>query len=301
MDTVFIMLDPELHRCFITNTTALYGDAGTAWLQSLPALLDRFANQYALSQLNPINHLSFNFVASGVQQGNQIIIKLGLNEKALAKEATCLTAFDKHGGVTLIAHEPGMLLLQRACPGTPLRSTFPHHDWEATRITCQQIATLHQSAIPSSHAFSDLSEILSVLDHSLAIPTHVILRARQLRDHLLATTQHPVLLHGDLHHDNVLRHDDGWLAIDPKGFIGDPVFDVCAFIHNPIPELLQVDQPANIISARIQWCSDILHMDKQRILDWLYVKSVLCWAWCLNDNLNPNHFSTFTTLLNDIQ
>ena len=110
-----------------------------------------------------------------------------------------------------------------------------------------------------------------------------------------------MLLHGDLHHDNVLRHEDGWLAIDPKGFIGDPVFDVCAFIHNPMPDLQQIDQPANIISARIQWCSDILHLDKQRILDWLYVKSVLCWAWSLDGNLDPSYFSTFTTLLKGIQ
>ncbi len=94
----------------------------------------------------------------------------------------------------------------------------------------------------------------------------------------------------------VLDGDD-WLVIDPKGFIGDPVFEVCAFIHNPIPELLDQENSIEIINQRIQYCAKNLGYSIQRIQDWLYVKSVLCWAWCLDDNIDPSHFKQFVMLL----
>jgi streptomycin 6-kinase len=42
-----------------------------------------------------------------------------------------------------------------------------------------------------------------------------------------------MLLHGDFHHDNILLGNHGeYIIIDPKGVIGDPVFDVPRFILN---------------------------------------------------------------------
>jgi streptomycin 6-kinase len=41
-------------------------------------------------------------------------------------------------------------------------------------------------------------------------------------------------LHGDLHHDNILSSDRGWLAIDPKGLVGDPIYEVANLFRNPV-------------------------------------------------------------------
>lgn len=46
------------------------------------------------------------------------------------------------------------------------------------------------------------------------------------------------MLHVDLHHDNILQNGNEWLVIDPKGVVGEPAYEVAAFIHNPMPELL---------------------------------------------------------------
>jgi streptomycin 6-kinase len=51
---------------------------------------------------------------------------------------------------------------------------------------------------------------------------------------LLAAPQDVCALHGDLHHGNVLDFKErGWLAIDPKGLIGDRGFDFANIFCNP--------------------------------------------------------------------
>jgi streptomycin 6-kinase len=63
-----------------------------------------------------------------------------------------------------------------------------------------------------------------------------------------------------------------------------------AYLYNPIPELLQEDSASEIIAARIKLFSKALGISEQRITDWLYAKSVLCWAWCLKDRLAPEYW-----------
>jgi streptomycin 6-kinase len=134
-------------------------------------------------------------------------------------------------------------------------------------------------------------------------------KAKHLREDLLKSTTKEVLLHGDLHHDNILKNgdsksrrssksEDGWLVIDPKGFIGDPAFEPAAYLCNPIPELLQENQPREIIENRINICSAELDIDSRRIADWLYAKSVLCWAWRLEDNLDASYWHNLLKNIN---
>lgn len=286
-------------QTFKQNIINIYGNQGKNWLAGLPALTAELARKYQLTDLQPVDNMSFNYVATGFQHKNPIILKLGLNKKALAKEADCLQAFAGQGVVKRLASESGMILMQRAVPGTALKEYFPAGDQQAVSILCECIQQLHTADIPQQHHYYHLTEVLSVLDNDLDIPQDILFKARQLRDVLLSSSEKTVLLHGDLHHDNIVKHDESWLVIDPKGFIGDPVFEVCAFIHNPLPEVLEQANPTERINERIQACADQLGFSKQRIQDWLYVKSVLCWAWCLDDNMSEDYFKRFVSLLDE--
>src|SRR5690606_23152783 len=108
-------------------------------------------------------------------------------------------------------------------------------------ITSSLIKNLHTASIPVNHHFLHVKDLLQTLDNELSISKKILIKARILRDELIATSHKTVLLHGDLHHDNILKNSDGWVVIDPKGFIGDPVYEVAAFIRNPIPDLLNHD------------------------------------------------------------
>src|SRR5262249_49140131 len=41
------------------------------------------------------------------------------------------------------------------------------------------------------------------------------------------------LVHGDLHHHNLLRHGERFVAIDPKPYLSDREYDVPSFLWNP--------------------------------------------------------------------
>jgi streptomycin 6-kinase len=275
------------------NMISLYGKEGKQWLDSLPEITAKIATKHNLSGLTPVNNMTFNYVASGYQNDNPIILKIGLNNKALAKEASCLKAFTKHAAAEVIASDNNMIIMQRAVPGRTLKDHFPDNDLDATNILCASIKELHKAPMPKSHNFYHLSKLFTALDQPLDIPDEILTKAKHLRDDLLNSTTKEVLLHGDLHHDNILKNGDSWLVIDPKGLIGDPAFESAAYLCNPIPELLQENQPREIIENRINICSAKLGIDSRRISDWLYAKSVLCWAWSLEDNLDPGYWPQF--------
>jgi len=286
----------------------MYNDEGKEWLDSLPDITAKIANEHNLSGLTPVNNMTFNYVASGYQNDTPIILKIGMNSKALAKEASCLKAFAKHAVAEVIANDNNMIIMQRAVPGSTLKDHFPDNDIDATKILCASIKELHKASIPEGHNFYHLSELFKTLDQKLAIPDEILTKAKHLRDDLLKSTTKEVLLHGDLHHDNILKNGDGWLVIDPKGFIGDPAFEPAAYLCNPIPELLQENHTpptprlrrtsAEIIENRINICSAELDIDYRRIADWLYAKSVLCWAWSLEDNLDASYWHNLLENIN---
>lgn len=187
------------------------------------------------------------------------------------------------------------MLLERAVPGIALKSYFPEQDEESTRITAELIKQLHRAPLPkhgANQAFPHIRDWLMVLDNdNTAIPEQYLKKARQLRDILLQTSSASVLLHGDLHHDNILKNHNAWIAIDPKGVIGDPVYEVVAFIRNPIPELhTSVMDPVAIIKKHIHDFAMLLDMDERRIQDWCYVQSILSWVWAIEDGSDCDYF-----------
>jgi streptomycin 6-kinase len=105
-----------------------------------------------------------------------------------------------------------------------------------------------------------------------------------MADDLLASADADVLLHGDLHHGNVLRDASGRLTvIDPKGVLGDPAFEVGAMLRNPMTRFLDAPDPAALIRRRLDICADVLDADRDRLRAWGYVVQVLCAVWAGDD------------------
>lgn len=170
---------------------------------------------------------------------------------------------------------------------------------QAINITANVIKQLHKATIPSTHAFPHIKDWLSAVDKDWTIPNHYLQKARKLRDELLQTSKPDVLLHGDLHHDNILQNGEDWLVIDPKGVIGEPAYEVAAFIRNPIPELLTHADAPNIIQDRITRFAELLGIPAKRIHDWCFVESVLSWIWNIQDKLDTEYFIKLTKIFNE--
>jgi streptomycin 6-kinase len=278
------------------NIQQLYGARGAYWLKNLPEIIDEIASLHHLSQLKPLNNLSYHYVLSGFQDQQPIILKLGFDQDILKKEAAALRVFSGFGATSILAESRGWLLLKRAVPGCSLKTYFPSQDELAVSIVCEVMQRLHQAPLPQA-SFVTIDNWLSILNQDWDMDSHDLQRARLLNDHLLATSAKPVLLHGDLHHDNILQNGNEWMVIDPKGVIGEPIFEVAAFLRNPIPELIVHPDMLMITQRRIQQFADRLGCSYQRIAQWCFVQAVLAQIWVLEDNL-PQHLDYFKQLTN---
>lgn len=76
-------------------------------------------------------------------------------------------------------------------------------------------------------------------------------------------------LHGDLHGQNILKSATGWYAIDPKGYVGDPSFELGAFIRNPYKVLAQNDDAAAIMQRRAAFISEKCNQNPTRVMKWV--------------------------------
>ncbi|HEX8105226.1 MAG TPA: aminoglycoside phosphotransferase family protein, partial [Solirubrobacteraceae bacterium] len=104
----------------------------------------------------------------------------------------------------------------------------------------------------------------------------LLARARATLAELLRTAGTPRLLHGDLHHHNVLSAGRGrWAAIDPKGVVGDPGSDVTPLLHNPVG----LPDPGALAERRVARLAAELGMDRDRLRAWGFVGAVLSEVW----------------------
>ncbi len=275
---------------FENNILNIYGNQGEIWLKSLPNLALDIAQKYKLSKLVPVDNLSYNYVLKGFQGDYSVILKLGLDNAALKQEHAALKAFSKFGAAKVFAEEDGVLLLEQALPGTSLKSYFPQNDQKATRIACNVIKLLHQAPIPESSNFPHVNKYFETINKDYNIPMQYINKARRMFGQLIQTSDKSILLHGDLHHDNILQNGKNWLVIDPKGTIGEPAYEVATFIYNPIHELINTDGAKDIIKKRITTFAKLLSLPEIRIANWCFVKVILGWIWNIEDNLDPDCF-----------
>ena len=93
----------------------------------------------------------------------------------------------------------------------------------------------------------------------------------------------PRLLHGDLHHYNVLFDSDrGWLAIDPKGVFGELEYEVGAVMRNPA-EGLRLFLSSSTIERRLEQLATGLSLNYERALRWTFAQAVLSAIWSVED------------------
>ncbi|GGE57341.1 aminoglycoside phosphotransferase family protein [Priestia taiwanensis] len=281
----------SLSERFITHTKDVYGEQGTEWLKTFPHLLQTCQEQWKLSLQEPFPNLSYNYVQSvTTKTGEQCVLKLFINKEELSREMEALQLFDGNGMARLIDAnmEAGALLLEHLSPGHAL-STI-ESDEEATAIAASVMKQLN-NAVSTQHSLPCLEglayEYKKLRKHfngsTGPIPAHLVEKAELLFPALLQTIQQPVLLHGDLHHDNILCADDTWKAIDPKGLIGEVEYETVPFLYN---YLLNQSSPLDVLNRRINQFVDILHLNRERILCWGLCHSIISAWWFLEDNID---------------
>lgn len=190
------------------------------------------------------------------------------------------------GAARVLAHEDAALLMERAENNLSLAEFARNgRDDEASRIICAAIAALHQQIdrppfdlIPLTRWFEDLA--LAAAQHG-GILTVCAATAREL----LETPQEVVVLHGDVHHENILDFGSrGWLVIDPKRLIGERGFDYANLFCNPDGRTASA---AGRLTRQVGVVAEAAGLERKRLLQWILAWAGLSAAWWLQDGESP--------------
>ena len=159
--------------------------------------------------------------------------------------------WDGQGAARVFAHEDDALLMERAEGlGSLVNMARSGRDDEASRLICQVVAELHAPK-PGGRPHLDNVDLVPLarwfreLEPAAATAWRDFGRLRGNGARTLASEREVAVLHGDIHHGNILDFGPrGWLAIDPKGLIGERGFDYANLFCNPEPAIALAPGPA---------------------------------------------------------
>jgi len=228
-----------------------------------------------------------SIIAFGKQRSQPIVLKVVKNQGDEWHSGEALGAFEGRAVVRVFEHVEGAVLMERLSPGNSLAElVLEGRDDEATEILAAVIEKM--SPRQSVNAFVKVQDWAKGFERYIAsgddqIAKDLVEEGHRVYAELCASQSSPHLLHGDLHHYNVLFDSDrGWLAIDPKGVVGEVEYEIGAALRNPYerPELFT---QLTTVQNRLRRFASVLNLNFERALGWAFAQAVLSAIWSVED------------------
>ena len=220
--------------------------------------------------------------------GTPVVLKISKPHRESLQEADALERWDGDGAVRLLARDDRRhaLLLERCEPGTYLS------DWDgdALGVLIGLLPRLWKSGAGFTPLADEAAHWAGCLD-DVRDPLLKDAALHFIRE--LAPTQgEQVLLHQDLHGENVLAAQrEPWLVIDPKPLAGEREFSVA-----PIVRSHELGHSKRDALHRLDRLTAELGLDRERARGWAIAQTV---AWSGGSDYVARHVETAHWLLED--
>jgi streptomycin 6-kinase len=282
----------QLSDVYKNNIKFVHKEKGQEWLDHLPKLINYCEKRWNMKVQDEPFELSFNFVCAAIfADGGEAVLKLSVPSQDFQNELVALKLFNtnKRKMVQLMDYdgEKGIILLERLKPGKML-STIDD-DEVATQIAVSVLKELwipigEDCLLPATkNREASLIALRKEHPNGLGpISAQMFKEAEYFFKKMNETSTQYYLLHGDLHHYNILSKNNSWMVIDPQGLIGEREYDLIQFLLNKLPE----KDCKEVIKKRIDIFAEELGLNKESILMWGIAHSVLSTAWSVEDNEN---------------
>ncbi|WHT46817.1 aminoglycoside phosphotransferase family protein [Sporosarcina thermotolerans] len=262
----------DIPHSFQEKIINCFGVSGETWLHSLEAKTKEIAEKWELTLENPVANLSYNYVINvSDKNNNQYILKMGLPGFDFQNELRTVQLYDGRGCAKVIQAnlDAGAMLLEKLQPGKMLSEIEDEH--VVIQTFCEVWRSIRRP-LPNTGEFPTITNWASAFGKYIGlylandgpIPTEHVKVAETYIEEIMQTSTDIQLLHGDLHHENILYSNErGWLAIDPKGVGGDSHFDLISFMIN---HLFSKPNPKKLLKLRVDALLDQLSLDRERLL-----------------------------------
>jgi len=221
----------------IKSITREFGQAFFAKIQND---LKLYCGRWQLHALRLVQYFSVNclFLCESALYGACVLKICGNSQEWYTREYNALLEYNGRRHCRMLDADPdnGVFLLEQILPGTQLKHE-PSLDKRlsvfASLYGGLHIAPKNPEVYPGYvDWFIEITEEMrtKAQHHRLYL---YMKKARQMCLDIASVYDQKMLLHGDLHYDNILLGSDGeYVIIDPLAYVGDPVFEIPRYLVN---------------------------------------------------------------------
>ena len=261
---------------------------GTESYNGRISIAEKYKKQWELTEIEFQPELSNNnliFYAVSKRYG-KVLLKIRI-DNGFDNEILALKLFQGENFCKLYEYsfEDEAYIMERIVPAHTLYESAPRN--ERIKIAARIFKGLHKTDLPDG-AFPTCTEWFEAGKEGMKYrddceELHQYLdSAEQMLTYLCQKYSRHLLLHGDLHHENILKNENGgYTVIDPKGVIGDPVFDLSRFILDEFRDDL-TSEPKDVVIDFVQKLGDGVGIPCEILLQCLYIETVV---WLFREEL----------------
>ncbi len=270
-----------------------WGEDGRAWAAQLPDQVQEFCEQWELAIHQAEYIFSYSFVVAVERvSGERAVLKLRVPGPEFMCELNALATYGGDGMCRLLEHDAarGAMLLERVEPGVPL---LEMGETPAAVAAAARVMRRLRKPPAQEYPLPALIDWWRTARDGLRersgegpgpFPRGFVEEADEIYAHVFADRAGHVVLHGDLHHWNILSSGrDGWLAIDPHGVTGPPECEVGAFMLNPNNGALARPDVREVLGRRLDQLSDELGFDREILRQVAFAYGMLSITWSTED------------------
>jgi streptomycin 6-kinase len=272
---------------FARDTAARDGERGKAWIAALPGIVSQLAERWGCAPDGPVMHGGVGVIVPVRDAaGRSAALKVSPVHPGNAHEADAFEAWAGNGAVRLYNRDDTLyaLLLERARSEAlacldDLDEMARAAGMLSARLSIPAPAYLPRLDERAGDWDENLRKDAAELPHGLSdrVIGAALATLRELGD-----SQPDVMVHGDFHARNILQGDRGlpdWLAVDPKGYAGDPAYDGGTFVKTILLRLVSVPDPAARLDRLISIYAGAAGLDPEHVRRWAQLQVVDAVLW----------------------
>jgi streptomycin 6-kinase len=274
-------------EALVRGTIDREGDRGAAWVAELPSIVDELLERWDCAPDGEVTHGGVGVIVPVRQRsaGRSSVLKVSFPHPGNVHEPDAFEVWAGRGAVLLHRRDDTRfaLLLERAH-----MSTLAALESDDETVVTIAGRLNHRLAVPAPPGLprlrdrcdgweTELRRDAAELSH--ALPPRVV-DAAVATSRELGRAQPDTLIHGDLHARNILRADrEAWLAVDPKGYVGDPAYDGGTLLKSRALTLMEADDLTKTAHRLLDIFAEAAELDRERVRRWAQFHAVQASFW----------------------